>query len=369
MGQFFDTLGQGLLMALGMAWKTGWSLVLGFAISALMQAVVPPSTMRDQFGRSDLRSIGKATLFGAASSSCSYASAAIMRTLFKKGAALATSLAFLFASTNLVIELGIILYLLLGWEFMVAEWVGGLVLIALMSVIVRLTYPEKLVKAAREHQETGEGHQHEAMAVEGDSWRERMTRDETRIRVAQNFTMEFSMLWKDLLIGFTVGGLLSAFVPDSVWQALFLKDAPGWLQLPANALVGPVVAMLTFVCSIGNVPLAAVLWAGGATFGGVLAFIYADLIVLPLIDAYRRYFGWKMALYIAALLFAAMALAAIGVDLAFGVLGLVPEPGGDIRERMTSFEIDYTFWLNLAFGALAAWLWWTSRKHPMEHGE
>lgn len=360
-------VGQALLMAAGMAWQTGWTLVLGFAISALLQAVVSTEEMKRALGRSGPKEVALASLAGAASSSCSYASAAIMRTLFKKGAALITALAFLFASTNLVLELGIILYLLMGWQFMAGEWVGGLVLIVLMSGLVRLTYPKRLVEEARSHEEAAGGHQHMSMTVEGDTLAQRLANRQTRIRVAQNFTMEWSMLWKDLAIGFLVGGFLSAFVPDSVWKALFLTDASPWLKVPANALLGPLIAMATFVCSIGNVPLAAVLWAGGASFGGVLAFLYADLIVLPLLDTYRRYFGWRMAAYIAAVLYATMVLASLVMDLAFTGLGLVPSHDTDVRARLTHFSLNYTFWLNLAFGALGAYLWWVSRKHPMQH--
>lgn len=360
-------VGQALLMAAGMAWQTGWTLVLGFAISALLQTVVSTDEMKRALGRSGPKEVALAALAGAASSSCSYASAAIMRTLFKKGAALITALAFLFASTNLVLELGIILYLLMGWQFMAGEWVGGLVLIVLMSGLVRLTYPKRLVEEARSHEEAAGGHQHMSMTVEGDTLAQRLANRQTRIRVAQNFTMEWSMLWKDLAIGFLVGGFLSAFVPDGIWKALFLTDASPWLKVPANALLGPLIAMATFVCSIGNVPLAAVLWAGGASFGGVLAFLYADLIVLPLLDTYRRYFGWRMAAYIAAVLYATMVLASLVMDLAFTGLGLVPSHDTDVRAHLTHFSLNYTFWLNLAFGALGAYLWWVSRKHPMQH--
>lgn len=362
-----DKLGQALLMAAGMAWKTGWTLVLGFAISATLQAIVPADGLERRFGRAGMRQIALATLFGAASSSCSYASASIMRTLFKKGAALATALAFLFASTNLVIELGVILYLMLGWQFMLAEWVGGLVLIAVMSLIVSATYPKELAEAARRHPETGKGHEHHSMAVQGESWRKRLTNPQARIRIAQNFAMEWAMLWKDLGAGFLIGGLVMAFVPQGFWHSLFLVDAPSWLQLPANAVIGPVVAMLTFVCSIGNVPLAAALWAGGASFGGVIAFLYGDLIILPLIDAYRRYFGWRMAAYIAGVLLASMVVAAMLVDLGFSWLGLVPQARPDITRTLTHFAFDYSFYLNLAFGALALWLFWTARRHPMQH--
>ena len=368
MQDILDKVGQALLMAAGMAWQTGWTLVLGFTISALLQSVVSTDQMKKALGRSGPKELALASIAGAASSSCSYASAAIMRTLFKKGAALATSLAFMFASTNLVLELGIILYLLLGWQFMAGEWIGGIVLVVVMSILVKLTYPSKLAEAARNHEEAAGGHNHMAMTVEGDTLGQRLTNPQTRIRVAQNFTMEWSMLWKDLAIGFLVGGFLSAFVPDDFWKALFLTDASPWLKVPLNALLGPLIAVLTFVCSIGNVPLAAVLWAGGASFGGVLAFLYADLIVLPLLDTYRRYFGWKMAAYIGGVFYVTMVIASLVMDLSFTGLGLVPSHDTNVRAQLTHFSLNYTFWLNLLFGALGAYLWWVSRQHPMQHG-
>ncbi len=361
-------VGEALLMTVGMAWKTGWTLVLGFTISALLQTIVPPGRMQSVLGKGSAKRIALASVAGAASSSCSYASAAIMRTLFKKGAALVNALAFLFASTNLVIELGVILFLLMGWQFMLGEWLGGVVLIAIMAVLVKVTYPAKLVEDARAHEEMSRGHEHASMVVEGDTWKDRLRNPQTKIRVAQNFVMEWSMLWKDLLGGFLIGGFVSAFVPDSLWQALFLADASEWVKVPVNALIGPVIAIFTFVCSVGNVPLAAVLFAGGASFGGVLAFIYADLIVLPLIDVYRRYFGWRMAAYMTGILFVTMVVSAILVDLAFSFLGLIPDAGSlDIRRELTTFSIDYTFWLNIVFGLGALWLAWTNHRHPMQH--
>ncbi len=360
-------IGQALLMALGMFWQTGWSLVLGFAISSVLQAVVSTEQMRRAFGRPGVREIATAMLAGAASSSCSYASAAIMRTLFKKGAALAPALAFLFSSTNLVLELGIILYLLLGWQFALGEWVGGVLLVAIMSLLVRLTYPRDLVEAARRHPEEGKGHEHHTMAAEGATWRDRLANPKTPVLVAQNFAMEWSMLWKDLALGFVIAGFLAAFVPQGFWKALFLSGHSPWVQIPVDALLGPLVAIVTFVCSIGNVPLAAVLWAGGASFGGVLAFLYADLVVLPLLDVYRRYFGWRMAAYLGAILFVTMATSAFVMDLAFTLLGIVPATAPDVRTRMTEFSLNYTFWLNLLFGAVAAYLFWVSHRNPMHH--
>jgi uncharacterized protein len=368
MDDIIPKIGEALLMAFGMFWKTGWSLVLGFFISAVLQAVVSKGRMREALGREGVKEIALATILGAASSSCSYASAAISRTLFKKGAALIPSLAFLFASTNLVIELGIILYLLLGWQFMLGEWIGGVVLIVIMSVLVRLTYPQRLVEKARQHPEAAAGHEHGEMTAPGETLGEKLRHPETRILVAQNFVMDWSMLWKDLLLGFLIAGILSAFVPDSFWQTIFLHNTSEWVRAPANALLGPLVAVITFVCSIGNVPMAAVLWGAGVNFGGVLAFLYADLIVIPLLDVYRRYYGWKMAAYIGVIFYITMAAAALIMDGAFNLLGWIPPQKTDIHAAMTHFALDYTFWLNLVFLALAIALFVIARRHPMHHG-
>lgn len=361
-------LGEALLLALGMLWQVGWSLVLGFTLSGIVQAVVSKQRMQQLLGRDGVREIALATGFGAVSSSCSYASAALSKTLFKKGAGLIPSLAFLFSSTNLVLELGVILWLLLGWQFTAAEWLGGLVLIAVMSVLVKLTYPKRLVEEARRHADETGGHEHGSAEGEGRSVLERLRDPGTRVAVAQNVAMDVSMLWKDLLAGFVIAGLLGAFVPNGAWKALFLHGAAPGVQLVGNALLGPLIAIVSFVCSIGNVPLAAVLWTSGISFGGVLAFLYADLIVLPLLDVYRRYYGWRMMLYVFGIFFATMVLSAIVMDLAFAALHLVPHPNPDARRDLAMFSLNYTFWLNLAFGALGLYLWRLSAKHPMEHG-
>lgn len=362
-----EHLRDAALMTLGMAWQTGWSLVLGFAISALLQSTAASSDMQRAFGKDGPKEIALATVAGAASSSCSYASSAIMRTLFKKGAALATSLAFLFASTNLVLELGLILLLLLGWQFMLGQWIGGILLVVIMSLIVKATASPALIEEARSHPEASRGHQHASMQAAGDTWWGRVTNPATRILVAQNFAMEWSMLWKDLAIGFVVGGLVSAFVPPDFWRTIFLQGRSPWVAVPVDALLGPLVAVVTFVCSVGNIPLAAVLWASGASFGGVLAFIYADLIVLPLLDSYRRFFGWRMAAYIGGVFYVTMVIAAIIVEVLFLGTGLTPPAATGAREHLTHFSLNYTFWLNLAFGGLALWLFWINRQHPMDH--
>src|SRR6201996_1963109 len=343
-------IGQALLMALAMFWKVGWSLVLGFAISAALQAVVSKVGMQKALGRAGIREVALATALGAASSSCSYASAAVSRTLFKKGAALIPALAFLFASTNLVVELGVVLYLLMGWQFTVGEWVGVVVLVSVMGALVKLTYTTRLIEEARHHPETGGGHDHGDMTAPGRTLWRKLTGPKGRVMIAQNFAMDWGMLWKDLALGFLIAGALSVFVHDGAWQALFVTHASPWVQVPANALIGPLVAVISFVCSIGNVPMAAVLWGAGISFGAVLAFLYADLIVLPLLDVYRRYYGWKMAAYIGAVFYATMVLAALAMDVLFNALGWIPVRNPDIRGKVMRFSLDYTFWLNLAFG-------------------
>jgi len=353
---------EALLIACGMFWQVGWSLVLGFAISALLQAVASKQAMTRALGSPGLREIALATAAGAASSSCSYAAASVSRTLFKKGAALIPSLAFLVASTNLVAELGIVLYLLMGWQFMAGEWIGGILLVAILSLVVRLTYPAQLVEEARNHPEPGAAHAHADTAEAGGTLWAKLTRRETWVRVAQSFAMDWSMLWKDLLLGFLIAGALAEFVPGGVWQALFVKGASPWIKIPANALLGPLVAVLSFVCSIGNVPLAAVLWGAGVSFGGVLAFLYADLIVLPLLDVYRRYYGIKMAAYIAAVFYATMVISALIMDVAFSALGLIPHRRPHMQAEMAHFSIDTTFWLNIAFALLALTLFVMARQ-------
>jgi uncharacterized protein len=366
MTDILHKIAEALLMAFGMFWQVGWSLVLGFALSGVLQAVVSQEAMGRALGRDGIRETAIATVAGAASSSCSYASAAVSRTLFKKGAALIPSLAFLFASTNLVVELGIILYLLMGWQFMAGEWIGGVVLVVILSLLVRLTYPSRLVEAARQHPEADAGHQHDSMSQPGTVW-QKLARGETWVAVARNFVMDWSMLWKDLLLGFLIAGALSVFVPKGLWQALFVQGADPWVMVPANALLGPIVAVLSFVCSIGNVPMAAVLWGAGVSFGGVLAFLYADLIVLPLLDVYRRYYGWRMAAYIGAVFYATMVAAALLMDVVFNALGWIPRSRPDIRAEVLDISLNYPFWLNIAFGLLAAALFLVARKNPMSH--
>ncbi len=353
---------RALLMAVGMFWQVGWSLVLGFVISAMLQALVSRDRIVAALGRGGAREVALATIAGAASSSCSYAAAAVTRTLFTKGAALGPSLAFLFASTNLVVELGAALLLLMGWQFTLGEWVGGVVLVAILSVLVRLTASPRLIAEARAHAGGGGGHEHGGAEATRGTVRERLRQRDTWIAIAQNFSSDWRMLWKDLLLGFLIAGALAAFVPGGVWRALFVTGAHPLVQVPANALLGPIVAVLSFVCSIGNVPMAAVLWGSGVSFGGVLAFLFADLLVLPLLDVYRRSYGWKMAAYLAAVFYVTIVVSAIVMDVAFSTLGIVPHHPAHTAAPQAMFAVDATMFLDLAALVGAVLLFRMSRQ-------
>lgn len=361
-----DAIGNGLYAAAAMFWQMLWALVLGFSISAAMQVFVSKEKMAQLFGRTGLKSVALAMGFGAASSSCSYAAAAASKTAFKKGADLVPSLAFLLASTNLVIELGIVLWMLMGWRFVLAEVVGAFVMVAIMWALIAVTSPGKLVKEARAHNENadedgdcchGGGHDHSAMSG-GE-------RQSALARVADAFFMDWSMLWKEILEGVLIAGFLMVLVPHNWWQALFLSNGPYLGRLFENAIVGPLVAVASFVCSVGNIPLASLLWASGCGFGGVIAFIYGDLIVLPLIAAYRKYYGTKAAAYITGVLFASMVGAGIVVDLLFSALGLIPSQGNaEPAMSHASFEWNYTTLLNiiaLCAGAVLFYLHFRNR--------
>ncbi|MDQ6654218.1 MAG: permease [Verrucomicrobiota bacterium] len=360
-------LTHSLYMAAAMLWQMLWALALGFGISALMQVFVSKEKMAEMFGRTGLKEVALAMGIGAASSSCSYAAAAATKTAFKKGADLVPSLAFLFASTNLVIELGIVLWMLMGWRFVLAEVVGAFVMVAIMWLLVWLTASDKLVKEAREHNESSDddGGEHEHHHMSGGGERSALA------RTADAFFMDWSMLWKEILAGVLIAGFLMALVPEQWWQALFLSNGPYLVRLFENAIVGPLVAVASFVCSVGNIPLASLLWASGCSFGGVVAFIYGDLIVLPLILAYKKYYGAKAAAYITGVLFVSMVGAGIIVDLLFAGLGLIP-PSGNAEPAMAnaSFEWNYTTWLNIIAilgGGYLIYLHFRSRGGGGEH--
>jgi uncharacterized protein len=350
-----DRLGDGLWNAFQMAWEVGWALVLGFLLSGIVQAWVPRSRMERALGGRDLRALGLATGLGAASSSCSYAATAIARSLFEKGASLAAAMVFQFASTNLVFEIGIVMWIFLGWQFTLAEFVGGLVLIALMWLGVRLVVTRRLEEEARTHARAAQaGHQHATAGLEGVTLRSRLTSAAAWSDVAHNFRGDWQMLWKEITGGFVIAGFV-ALLPMSFFNGLFVTDAPRPLRLLENVVVGPVVAALSFVCSVGNVPLAAVLWAGGISFSGVIAFIYADLIVVPIVLIYVKFYGRALTWRLVAVMFVTMVAAALIVDGLFAAAGAIPEKRPSI-DSITARGVhwNYTTVLNIVFGTVAA---------------
>jgi uncharacterized membrane protein YraQ (UPF0718 family)/YHS domain-containing protein len=340
-------VGDGLWNAVLMAWEVWWALVLGFAISAIVQAWVPRERIQRALSGDGLKPVARATGLGAASSSCSYAAIAIAKSLFQKGASAASALAFQFASTNLVWELGLVLWVLIGWQFTLAEYLGGLVMIALMWMLLRFFVSPRLEARAREHAVTADvGHQHHAVGTEGLSWRRRVTSADAWSDVAHNFRGDWQMLWKEITIGFLLAGFI-ALLGDDFFNGLFLDNASPAVQTIWGAIIGPVIAVLSFVCSVGNVPLAAVLWSGGISFAGVMAFIFADLIVLPIVFAYRKYYGTAFALRITALMYVTMVIAALVIHVVFSAAGLIPDVRPTTNDVFGSIEVDYKLALNI----------------------
>jgi len=363
MSDVFDTIWMALQDAGLMAWQVWWALVLGFAISAVVQAWVPRERIQSALAGRGVAPLARATGLGAASSSCSYAAIAIAKSLFQKGAAASSALAFQFASTNLVWELGLVLWVLLGWQFALAEYLGGIVMIVLMAALLRLFVSRRQEEAAREHAQVADtGHQHHT-ASEAVTWRERLTSVSAWSDVAHNFRGDWQMLWKEITIGFLLAGFV-AQLGDDFFNGLFLRDSSTLVQALWGAFIGPVIAVLTFVCSVGNIPLAAVLWSGGISFAGVMAFIFADLIVLPIIAIYRKYYGTGFALRITGLMFVTMVAAALFIDGLFSGLGIIPDGARPTRDDIfSSIELDYKLLLNvLGFAVFAGLFWLTARR-------
>jgi uncharacterized membrane protein YraQ (UPF0718 family) len=371
-----EKIWQGIEQSFLMAYEVWWALVIGFAISGIVQAWVPRARIEGALSGTGIAPIARATGLGAASSSCSYAAIAIARSLFAKGASAITALAFQFASTNLVWELGLVLWVLIGWQFTLAEFVGGFILIALMAVLLRFFVSPKLEEHARVHaqQAAGEGHDHDhGGGGETRPFREAIRSSDSWREVAANFRMDWSMLWKEIALGFLLAGFIG-LLGDDFFNVLFITDAPPFLQTLENVIVGPLIAVLSFVCSVGNVPLAAVLWSGGIGFGGVVAFLFADLIVLPIVLAYRKYYGTAFALRITALMLVTIIIAALIVDGLFGLTGLVPTgPRPSRTDVFGSVGLNYKLVLNVIATAIFLALLWLSRggsasAHCAHHG-
>ncbi len=372
MDAFLKSWGNAVHTSFGFFWMALWAFALGYLISSLIQVLVTRQRMKDTMGESGPRSVALATFFGFISSSCSFAALSTTRALLKKGAGLVPALAFMLASTNLVVELGIVIAIFLSWQFVVGEYLGGLLLIGFVWILVRLTKPEKLLDKVRDQVQDEDGN-----GVESDgNWKEKISSFDGWKQIGMKYVMEWKMVWKDVLIGFTVAGVISAFVPDSFFEALFLGSGgensqnPGFFPVLAQTLIGPIAAFFTFIGSMGNIPLAALLFDRGVSFAGVMAFIFSDLVVLPVLRINAKYYGWKMAFYILGLLLAALVATSLLMHYGFLTLGFLPETGSGrtISDRQM-FKVDYTFVLNILFllgSCVLGWLWWRKRSE-MEH--
>ncbi|MDX6526877.1 MAG: uncharacterized protein QOI43_2388 [Gaiellales bacterium] len=362
MSRFLDALLDALSFAFGMGWEILWALILGFTLSGAVQAVVSKREMRRLLPDSSPRSLAIATALGAASSSCSYAAIALARSLFRKGADFISAIAFEIASTNLVLELGIIMALVLGWQFTAAEFVGGPIIVILATVLLRRVLRPHVIEAARRQAERGvrgsmEAHATMDMSVQAEGpLLGRLTSAQGVTATAGYFVMDWAAVLRDIVGGLLIAGAFAAWVPDSFWRGVFLEHH-STLSVIWGPLIGPLVAIVSFVCSIGNVPLAAVLWNGGISFGGVISFIYADLLIIPILDIYRRYYGVRMTIILSGVLYTSMVAAGLIVDLVFRALGLVPS-GRHAKVVEASVTLNYTTVLNAIFLALAGFFVW-----------
>ena len=363
--QLLSLIGDSLRMAFFMFWDTLWPLIFGFGLSGVVQAFVSRSQMERVMGDHQPRTLAVASILGAASSSCSYAASAMAKSLFQKGADFTTAMVFMLASTNLVIELGLVLWILIGWQFALSEYVGGIVMIGLLAVLARFFFRPAIVERARQHlvdrnNATVRDQLHDPAGEQPLGFASR-ARSPAAWAEAASYTMaDLVMLRKEMIVGYLVAGFLAVLVPNSLWNAIFFHGH-GVATSIENVIVGPLIAILSFVCSIGNVPLAAALWKGGISFGGVVSFIFADLITLPLLLIYRRFYGWAMTLRILAAFWLVMAIAGLATEYLFGTAGLVPATHPtEVVEP--SFQWNYTTYLNLIFLGVFAALYWLYRN-------
>jgi YHS domain-containing protein/uncharacterized membrane protein YraQ (UPF0718 family) len=359
-------IGRSLREAFFMLWETLWALILGFTLSGIVQAFVSKEQLQARLGSRRPSAIARATGYGMVSSSCSYAASAMSKSLFAKGADFVTAMVFMVASTNLVVELGLVLLVLLGWQFMAAEFVGGPIMIVLLALGGGLVLTAPVISRARSRLAARRIEEHPQVSAERQAELEatplstKLSEPAAWADASSYATADFTMLRKELLIGYLVAGFLAVLVPTSVWNALFLHGHGFWTTLE-NALVGPLIAVISWVCSIGNVPLAAALWSGGISFGGVIAFIFADLIAMPLILIYAKFYGWRLTLRLVGLFYVVMVLAGLATELLFSAAGLVPTNRSIVIEG-AHFEWNYTTWLNLVFLVVAGGVWWLSRN-------
>ncbi|WBL21934.1 permease [Zunongwangia sp. HRR-M8] len=357
MNDFLSKWGEAANTSLGFFWMALWAFALGYVISSCIQVFVTEKRMQKTMGENESKGVLLGTFFGFISSSCSFAALASTKSLFKKGASFVSSIAFLLASTNLVIELGIIISIFLGWQFVVGEYVGGILLILISWLLIRLFHPKGLIKKARERLQTDEDDDNDDQK----SWKKRIKTEKSWAKVSQQYGMEWKMVWKDVTLGFTIAGIVAAFVPDSYFETLFINSGQGntdfsFLTILEHIIIGPLVAFITFIGSMGNIPLAALLFGKGVSFAGVIAFIFSDLVVFPVLRINAKYYGWKMSFFILMLLFISLVGASLLLHYGFLSLDLIPDPSSVQVQDQTFFKIDYTFFLNIAFLLVSGYL-------------
>jgi len=350
MNNFLQKWGEAAYTTAGFFWMALWAFILGYAVSSMIQIFVTEKRMQKTMGDAGSKSMLLGTFFGFISSSCSFSALATSKSLFQKGASFSSAIAFLLSSTNLVIELGIIISIFLGWQFVVGEYIGGLLLILFSYILIRVINPKKLIKKAREHL----GQSGTDDDSENKSFSKKVKSKVNWIKVGKQYAMEWKMVWKDVTVGFTIAGLVSAFVPDSFFQTLFINTGSGqtsfsFLTLLEHVIVGPVAAFLTFIGSMGNIPLAALLFGKGVSFAGVMAFIFSDLVVFPVLRINAKYYGWKMSLFILFLLFISLIGASLLLHYGFSLFDLLPHGSEKSIIDQEHFNIDYTFFMNLGF--------------------
>ena len=371
MNDFLKQWGEAAYTSTGFFWMALWAFVLGYIISSMIQIFVTEKRMQKTMGKDESKSVLLGTFFGFISSSCSFSALAGTKSLFKKGASFVSSMAFLLASTNLVIELGIIISIFLGWQFVVGEYAGGILLIGICWILIRLINPRKLIENARKNLEQ-EGEDDDM--DDAKDWKKQIQKESNWARVAKKYKMEWQMVWKDVTVGFTIAGIVAAFVPDSFFETLFINSGQGntdfsFFEILEHIIVGPVAAFLTFIGSMGNIPLAALLFGKGVSFAGVMAFIFSDLVVFPVLRINAKYYGWKMSLFILFLLFTALIGTALTLHYSFDLIGILPDASQVKIEDSEFFKIDYTFYLNMAFLAISGYLIYLGffKKKDVEH--
>lgn len=361
-----DQILQAIYTAAGLFWQAFWALAFGYAFSSLIQVLVPRELIAKYLGRPGLKQIGLGMLLGPASSSCSFAALSAGRALLEKGAALAPMMAFLFGSTNLAPPVAALAWIFLGWQFALALVVGAVAHTAIMALVVRLTYPEKMVECARKQAaKAGE----KRPGIHGDpteglprSWRQKLGSGEAWRRIGITYRSEWGMVWKDLFFGFLVAGAVATLVPDAFFQAIFPRELSASLLVLIHALLGPVLALFTIIGSMGNGPLAAVLWENGVLFAGIMAFLYADFVVIPSLRINALYYGWRFAAYLAMVFTISAIGAGITIHALFWALRLIPEPKAGRVQELAQFDINYVFFLNLAAIVITIVLIWRGAR-------